>query len=833
MAKQRKPGRLLAFLRQFSTETPEPVVQTQLGTDVDNSIGSRERDAVVQRIAQATTGLTARSGDSYNRYIQPLAKQIAETRLDAKAIETLAPQVKTAKEIVIPSIMSPTDMRDGEITITSASPLLDSATNNKISQLLQAHFNGEQKLSTKLYGWIHECLYGAGAQPIMVLPVSEIDTIINDPSAIIGKTRIYGGTETLQEKLSATFQAQLDQIERTSLFGIADVSRRDPADKAKSDGLVASLKSGVEAAVETYLREDPTKEQAGPYNRSKVWTPTVTSEIRTFTAGVLENLSVADNPEILKVDKAKKSAKKAEITQRMANVYKTTSLITVNPETKSSIDHPVVMELPPESVVPVFTPGTPSDHIGYFVILDEFGNPLRALEGSDLADSSDTRPGMPAGLYKTFGFDDSASVKKANFSKEQTTLMANIYQTVVEAHLKARLQKNGLGNIYIGAPSSVYRNMFARYLAARKTRMLFIPRDLMTYMCFRYNEDGTGRSKLEDIKFILSLKITLLICRVLASMNASINRKKININFTDAMGDPIAFMQLVEKEYLDKQMTNFSYDPVDIQKSLASRSLTVSPKGIPGIENFEITSEANPATAVKPDEGLAEDLDNMMILALDVPATAYNSLGDNEYSRSIVTNNLFFARRIGAYQRPVCEAMARHVQLYITMSGPLKAQITALLKSGDDTSETEEPGTGIEKTPSLDVKLTSVIKHITTSLPSPNIAPNKTEFEELDAVLNSLNTAMEALYENDLGATDDNPIPMIRAMIKSSVVRAYLEKIGAARDVNLPDLSDPAFIENMFKVKLNIANLSAGLKAQMAVTKPADVSPAAPTDQSF
>jgi hypothetical protein len=290
------------------------------------------------------------------------------------------------------------------------------------------------------------------------------------------------------------------------------------------------------------------------------------------------------------------------------------------------------------------------------------------------------------------------------------------------------------------------------------------------------------------------------------------------------MGDPIAFMQTVEKEVMDKMMTNFTYDPVEVTRSIAQRSLTVEPKGIPGIEQFAVTTEPNEYRGIKPDESLMEDLNNMMILGLDVPPSAYNQLGDNEFSRSVATNDLFFSRRIAAYQKPVCEHVAHHARIYTQMSAPLKEAISAILSagSGQAAAETVDAGTHDDKPVSLAAKLADVIKNITATLPAPNIAPSKTEFEELNAIISAVSTALEAVFDDAIGAADQNPIGHIRSLIKSDIVRDYMTKIGAARDVTIPDLSDPTFIKRLFDSKQNILNLQAGLQAAKAVTQTAD-----------
>ena len=230
-------------------------------------------------------------------------------------------------------------------------------------------------------------------------------------------------------------------------------------------------------------------------------------------------------------------------------------------------------------------------------------------------------------------------------------------------------------------------------------------------------------------------------------------------------------------------------------------------------------------------EDLLEDINNMLILYLDVPPSAFIMLSEHEFSRSVASNNLFFCRCIAAYQKIFCELAARHVQIYTNMSEPLKNKIRAiisvknkesatedtdLIPSDSRTQDSEQPN----KSKSIDDKLADVINHIITVLPAPSIAPSKTEFEELDTIINSINTTLEAVFDNDLGSTDDNPMSMIRALVKEQVIRDYMTKIGVMRDVSVPDILDPKFLSLINDRKLGMLNIISGLKAAVKATQP-------------
>lgn len=812
-----KSNQFFSFLRQMAlTPPPEKTIsKTTLDTDGGTSLSTSERNELMKRITQTTGGKKPRGGsDAFGKYIKPMTQRISQIKFDNEAMRTLCPEIKTAENIVIPSIISPTDMRDGEITISSTSQLVDDDQNNKISELLHEHFNKKLGLSAKLPEWIRESLYGAGSKPIMVLPITELDIIMNDPDAVLAKTV---SSSYSNEALSAAMTRLdvMDKVELPSIFGIGDqhiVTGKGKQDPRTANFALEDLRPAMESVFGQFVTTvgATPKKTDSSYNLEGLFKGGPNKELKQFALEALESISISDNPDVLKVDKAKKAKQQAKMKRQIVVHYKSKSIITVNQENGASRGNPVVYELPPESVIPIFTPGTPTDHIGYFVCVDEFGNPLHMSEEMMAGEMNDARRTSPGALYKAFGSEAHFSLGEGNGRNERDALMTGIYQTIIEAHLKGRLKESGINNVYIGAQESVYRCMFARYLSARKTKLLFVPKDFITYFCFKHNSDGTGRSQIEDIRFILSLKITLMICRMMASMNNAINRKKIDINFTEEMGDPIQYMEILTKEAIDKSIVNFTYDPSEITRTLAQRSITINAKGIPGAENLEISQEANEQQNIKPDETLIDDINNLMVMAFEIPPSAMNLLSENEFSRSVATNNIFFSRNIHVKQKAVCKHTGHHVQTYVHMSEQLKGEISAILKQGlkDKKGKGKDAGTADDDTKSIDDLLADVILNITATLPAPDVAPNKTEFEELGTMITAVTSALEGVFDD--GLSSDDPIPLIRAIIKSDIIREYMQRIGVSKDALIPSL-DAAFTKRIIEWKHQLLNTKAGL----------------------
>ena len=806
---------------------PATLQRNTLNTDSETVFSDAEKRDIMDRLTTITSTSRPRSGlESYKSYMIPLTKQIAQLRLDNETMCMLAPEIKTAETIVIPSIMSPTDLKDGTITLLSTSKLLDDATNLRISELLDAHFNAGMGLSIKLQEWIREALYGAGSKPIMVLPISELDTVINDPTAVQYTTTQtdYAATEALRIRNKLL---NIDTVEAISIFDMADT--KVAKDIKTPQAAIEALKPDLETAVTKFVKAHGDEiRESDSYNFKDKFKESAQKDFAKLVVSALNSITMVDNPDVMKVDKARKADTKAKIQQRIVTHYKPKTMVSLGADVGVDKGNPVMYELPPESVIPIYTPGTPTDHIGYFIMLDEFGNPLQISEDMGMDDANNSSRLDATSFYKAMGLDGYFNRNSSQAKRDE--LMADIYQSIIQNHLKSRLKSGGFENLDIGTPEPVYRCLFARYLAARKTKMLFVPKDFVTYFCFNYNSNGTGRSQIEGIKFTLSLKITLLICRMMAAMNSAINRKTISVQFDEKMGDPVQYIELLKKEAIEKSIVNFSYDPADITRSLAQRAISVKAKGIPGAENFDISTEPNEVRDIKPDEGLAQDIDNLMILGLDTPPSAMNMLSENEFSRSVATNNLFFSRRISAKQAVTCKHVGNYIRTYVRFSEVLKTKITEIIHQGgakQAENTAEDAGTAEDKSVSNAAMLDDIINNIKASLPSPDIAPNKTEFEELDAVIQSMSTALEGIFDNDLAS--DDPIPVIRSIVKSDLIRELMDRIGVSKGLAIPNL-DAGFLNRIMEFRQQLLNTSKGLtELKVKTTPPSDETDSATT----
>ena len=185
--------------------------------------------------------------------------------------------------------------------------------------------------------------------------------------------------------------------------------------------------------------------------------------------------------------------------------------------------------------------------------------------------------------------------------------------------------------------------------------MVFVPTDLLHYFAFAYRPEGDGACKLDEISFLLSLRTNFMIANVMAAARNAVEHRQIKFTPSDQETNIEGFMDAVTNIFNAKMQSNLSLDPSEIMGDMYNNSLTVVPTKIPGmIDSLEIDAERSSGGSVPADDKLLEDLTNLYVSGLDVPPASLNQLSEPEYAKSLVVNNLFFAKNIARYQRIWC-----------------------------------------------------------------------------------------------------------------------------------------------------------------------------------
>ncbi len=828
-----RPSKIISLLQD-----PLSRVRDIANNNASNQIKSNlqlaaaERDRIIRnpRTTESSVNTAKPTTADIGVYVKEAMGHMAERARENGRILEMIPQISQAANITISSVMSPNDLRPSGVTF-SIECNLDEKIKSEVIKVIDNFFNNTLNLKERLPKWVEEFLYRSGAKSIAIIPISALDSHFNNPSNLI----------TSQESFDASMEHQL-----SSGLGLFDTDRSIYTDtmSACETRIISDLKNSFMEADDlsteqsqkcvTWIKEDTNK---------KVNKDELLKAIEQIIDG---SIQVSDNPDIIKkgviYDKRVKEQQKAGVKTK----YKDGMFVSFDVPSKDDAmkDHPLFMELPTESVCPIFVPGSPDVHLGYFIALNEFGNPITIdplEERHNFVQQNQNRNAFDL-LFKSYGLTSMV----ADITSVRIRSMTKMYQTIIEEHLRTRLNKAGIKNADIGTMNGIYQYMLSRYLENRRTQLVYVPKEFMCYICKDYSEFGTGKSKLENIKFTLSIYNTMLIANAYTIMDNAVQREKITVTLPEEIrknsGDMIALQQQIKRQYMMNRKLSFSMNPEIVSNSMAERSVSVALKAGQGLPEFDITTEnvSRQNNEVNPE--FLDRLKETIVIGLNVPPAALNTLSENEYSRSVATSNLYFANYIVQVQNSLCNDVADLARKYCRYSRPLYDKLIEIVKpksvNKDEKKdkvnpipEYTEPGV-IEKT--LDEKevdltdvsaeeiVANIINSITCTLPRPETAPNNSQLESAAPIIESIISVVSKMIPDELANGNEESLKaltILRGMITSNSVKEFLNKTGLITHIPIPSISDIKVMADTAETQLKLVNFSGLINSIMTISK--------------
>lgn len=776
---------------------------------------------------------------------------------DAASMFQLLPDTELAMQILVSSILSPKDMVNTELSFGVDTAHFNSEVGGLMVEVIRDHFETDYKISELASKILQDILFFTGSYPMLVLPESSIDQMINSPTRISNES----------------IGSLMDNDGKLPPLGILG---NPPSDSR-------TARRTMSASLENYLT---TMGQNTGYN------PTVmfTGEGKSFDPGI----SVVDNPSILKVPMLEDKLRSDRLrdllqTQKLAprsrrhklrasnegfglaggnstqkvdeketSLYRrrrfsTVPIMPVTPHTqlkKKSVGHPLVMRLPSESVIPVHVPSDPEDHLGYFVLLDQQGNPLtRTSEQdyyADMAANINANQEMVTQLLQT---TKRASEGRQDPDRSQDIQeLERIYADLVEAQLKQRLANGGLHdeNIKVARPDSVYRIMLARTFAHMQTQVLYVPAEMMTYMAFDYNKYGIGTSLLQQSKIIGGIRALLMFSNTMGSLKNSVARTRLDITLDPNDQDPSSTVEFLMHEYAKTRQGAFplgASNPLDLVSFLQNSSTEVTVQGNTRYPETKMEVGDMQSQRALPNAELETNMRKIHLMSMGLSPETVDAGANAEFATTVVQNNLLLAKRVILYQNRFTNFLEDFSRKYVISSEPLMDQLREIVRENIDklskdhqrmseaSSEraaqagaggqrrTDEAGATLDESYEAQVVVRTVADHRTdeqlenapekdesdagieavvmdfvealqVSLPAPDTAKLKNQMQSYDEYEQSLEKALKAYL--DASFLEANGLGDLSETIESTIaaVKAYYLRQFLRENNILPELDD-------------------------------------------
>jgi hypothetical protein len=736
-----------------------------------------------------------------------ISDRVSRNIRDSSTVMQMLPDMELPAQVLISCILSPKDMMSPELTYQSVNDLVPPEVMAALIEKTKKYFEEDYKITSLLPKMLRDILFEKGSYPIAVIPENSVDEAIN------------GQKNLTLESLSSTFDSS-GNVKNIGLLG------KSVTDKPRKSGLSMEMFSmaTVGVSLEDSAIVFPIKKDG--------------ADIKLNTC-----LEVVDNPSVLKLPLLTQRLREQRVLRAIGGVamesvkekltdmqlgsliYKSpnvgykplVSLKTNEQLFRSAVGNPLIMHINPEAVIPVHAPGSPENQVGFFILIDPDGHPISTADKVDISQQ------MQLSTNSNGSFASSLiSQAKAQYNGmqngtplEQNMLATRIYTEMVERDLIARLNNGQYGNgVELAKAPEVYRIMLARTLSAKNTQLLFIPVELMTYMAFKYNPDGTGMSLLEGMQVLSSLRTVLMMTDVHASLRNSIGRTNVNIKLDPLDPNPLKTIEMAQTE-VAKTRTQFMplglNNPIDLNDWLGKAGFEITFEGHPGIPEASIEFTEKNSNYVKPDQELSDNLRKQQIMGFGLNPATVDATYEAEFATSIVTNNLLLAKRVQDIQAEFNPLLTDHHRKVMIHSQTLRNDLRIILQNNFDIIKTKYDKTVQEKTiTTMDSsaqttniqanndehkdRLVSQILHeyivnFNVSLPKPNTVTLANQMESLKAYTEALDVALDA-YLNEKIITSDTAgdispqMGTFREAIKAYFIRDYMAKNGILTELN-------------------------------------------------
>lgn len=672
----------------------------------------------------------------------------AEHITDAKSVFEVLPDTRLAMDILVSCIMSPNDLVSNDLYFRTKAAEVDDEVTPILLKVIEDYFTSEVNLSKMCVPALEDMLFKTGSYPVIAVPRSGIDSIINGESVSL-------------ESISEDFTAAFDIKNIGFLSG-----------KSSVEGTTLSMES---LAMEASRSEEAIV--AGAFvtlvdNPTVLKKPLMMERIREERSrNLLDMMKFTNKVKVSTEDANGAKGADKEIVLYGKRKFKNTPFMELMDVTEVGDDEPIFFHPPSESIIPINVPGDVTRKVGYFIVLDDSGNPVSIasskkhwdrLKLNSTLDKDQTE--ISRIREQLFGKDEHKDIKTV---KE----MQQAYVTHLERKIHTSL-KNGVHgeDVELEISGEAEMLMLSRALGRMKTQLLYIPKELMVYMAFDYNELGVGKSLLEATKIISSMRAMLLLVNTQAAMRNSTPGSRLDIELDPLDKDPDSTIEKILT--LREQANKGSYplgslDLTSIANSVNRANIQVAVSNHPAYPQTKVTSEDVGRSVGTIDSELETRLRDRQHQGWGVTPEMIDATRDTDFAANVIMSNKLMVKRISVYQAAFEPFLTDIAKLFTRLSPKIQNELVDQLKEAK------------VKVEDIEDTIQEFLENFEVSLPSPNSSKVDTQLEELSAYVSILDQTLEAYFSEDLlsDAVDTSLSDMIvstQAAIRAFFIRNWV-----------------------------------------------------------
>lgn len=713
------------------------------------------------------------------------SQRIAANINDIENIFEILPEMERCEMIMVSCILSPDDMKTITFQHICDSKSLPSKSVMEMIAVMEEYTTVDYKIKDMAPKILSDALFRKGSRPIAIIPESTLDYLINNDNGNIS-----------QESLN---------IARSSLSPLGTLGDNDATRNARSVGTRNGRMSFEE--IFTAHQQPMTDNRVGKFvtvtdNPAVLRLPELQTRVvserlsniygnRLVGDGTLTSMEAFDKDTITLNDVARR------LTRRRRHRTEQMVAIKPNQSKRNNIGHALIMNLPPESVIPVHVPNDETQHVGYFILLDEFGNPINTTQDSlyskqlkdrlkqQQSDASNTLTEVKTQLFGQSGPDMSVSEQDLTAS----------YGDYVMRDVLERLSNGAYAgrSVQVSRPSEVNRLLLARALSNKYTQVLYMPAELVTYFAFYYNKDGTGRSLSDRSKILASIRAMVLLASTQAAIRGAVGHKEVKLTLDPDDPDPDSSIEQYMHGVAIINNGNFplgSSDPNDLMTYMLQAGLSVVVEGHP--EYPEIRAEMNSVNnAIQPiDRDLDDSLRAKHIATYGLPPESVDAQTGVDFAATIRTSNVYFDKQVSMYKNQFCDQMSEHLRKCAVNSGTILPELFEIIERYESEIDKDIYGDNWKVE-----AVTDFLDNYRVDLPEPENTKAENQLRELSDYSQLVDAVFAVIVPPDVLAQmhpemDSSVVEATVNVLKQQVIREFIQKKSIAPEIMTSLTSD-------------------------------------------
>lgn len=723
-----------------------------------------------------------------------ISSDIAQKTKDAESINQLFPDMDLSAQILISSILSPKDMAKVELTYIAGDSLKSAELTAILINKIKDYFEQVYKIEPLLPKILRQVLFESGSYPVAIIPENSVDDLIN------------GGSRISVEAISEIVTSD-GNFKNIGILG--NSYSKTPTTTPKKGLSIVTESFSFERFTDQYEHKVCGEDGTNPFGGLVTVTDNhhalkLSKLLQKKRSNIVSSV-IRKNSRLTKVS-TESSLKKMTDVQLSSILYKTKNSgsknfvkIKTNDELgRKPIGAPLVMKLPSEAVIPVFTPGNEEQHVGYFVLIDSEGNPLNKNSNTNHFDDLQMRVNNSTNNMSSYLLNQAKKTVSADCTNLTSQQATRVYADIIEADLLARL-RNGINgsNVMIARNEEVYRIMLARTFQNQYTQLVYIPIDLVTYFAYKYDNRGIGKSLLDDMRILNSLRAMVLFSKVMATIKNSIGRTQVALKLDEKDPNP---QKTIETAIHEVSKTRQQYFPLGlstpgdlvdwVQKSGYEYTFT----GHPGLPDTSIEFSEKSSSYTPPDTDLEDDLRKRAIMATGLSPETVDSGFSAEFATTVVANNILLAKRVLQIQEVFIPQITDYVKKLILNNGSLMQELKETINTNLDKIERDEAIDEEVFTDNTELIIASILstflEELEVSLPQPNSITLENQMAAFDTYVESLDKALNFYISSEILTSSFAGEAAERADELKNIVKAYFCRKWLNENNVLPELTE-------------------------------------------